>query len=71
MIGKRIKELREKKGINQKELAKKSGISQGNLSRIELEIHDTTVSRLMKIVKALGVPLESFFHGIKNIFINL
>ncbi len=57
-LGERIKELREKKGWEQKDLAKKIGMNAGNLSRIEQGKQGTTLKRLEKIAKVLGVSVQ-------------
>ena len=60
-IGQKIYLLRIKKGITQAELSVRSGIPQANLSNIEKEKQDLTVSTLLQICSALGTdPAELF-----------
>ena len=71
MIGEKIKEIRNKRGLSQQKLANQVGMSKTNLYRIEAGRHDTTISTLKKIAQALNVRIEDFFKGVKGIFINL
>jgi transcriptional regulator with XRE-family HTH domain len=52
-LGKRVKELREKKGLTQTELALASGVSLVCISGIERGIRNLTVLHLIGIAKAL------------------
>lgn len=54
IIGKRISEVRQSKGIKQTELAAKLGYSRQYLSVIELGKHKTSKKNLKKIADALG-----------------
>ncbi len=54
-IGSLIKDARDKAGISQRELARLSGVSQPNLSRIEADSQEPSISTLREIAKALGV----------------
>lgn len=54
IIGKRISEVRQSKGIKQTELAAKLGYSRQYLSAIELGKHKTSKKNLKKIANALG-----------------
>ena len=54
IIGKRISEVRQSKGIKQTELAAKLGFSRQYLSVIELGKHKTSKKNLKKIADALG-----------------
>lgn len=54
-IGKRIRELREAKGMTQEELAKKCGYkSRVSINKIELE-RDAPIKKLVPIALALGI----------------
>lgn len=57
-IGARIKELREKKGIDQKTLAEASGIYESNLIRIEQGRYSVSMDILTNIAEALDVKLD-------------
>ena len=60
-VGKRIKELRIKKGITVNKLANVSGISQSYLRDIELGNKQPTVEYLSYICDGLGISLATFF----------
>jgi transcriptional regulator with XRE-family HTH domain len=49
----RLKRLREEGKLTQKQLAKRSGVSLGYLARLEIGMHDPSVSTLIKLAKAL------------------
>jgi len=60
MIGKIVKELREKQGIGLNQLAKLAGIPPSVLHYIEVEDRDPRFSTVCKLAKALGVGVEYF-----------
>lgn len=60
-VGKRIEELREKRGYSQNRLAEWAGVSQTHLRRVELGEADITVGYLRLICDALGISLKDFF----------
>jgi transcriptional regulator with XRE-family HTH domain len=57
-IGKRIAELRKKKGLSQVRLAELSGIDSGHIARIELGKYSTGIDILAKIGHALGCRVD-------------
>lgn len=54
LIGRRLRELREKRGLSQVELARRAGIQQANLSRIENAQFDVATSTLWKLLAVMG-----------------
>lgn len=56
-VGGKIRELREKAGMNQSELAEKAGLTQSHVSRLENAGHSATHMTLEKIARALGVTV--------------
>lgn len=59
-MGYKIKELREKNNMTQDELAAKSGVCRATISALENETsRATTTKTLMRIARALGVPVEA------------
>jgi len=55
----RVKECREKKGMNQKQLAEASGITQATISRIESgDVEQVKSEALRKLAEALGVTVD-------------
>lgn len=55
-FGKRVKMLREAKGLTQKELADKAGISQPGLANIEMGVATCGPRTFPGIAKVLGIP---------------
>jgi transcriptional regulator with XRE-family HTH domain len=53
----RLKRLREERGLTQERLAKRSGVSHGYLARLEIGMHDPSLSTVEKLAKALKVTL--------------
>lgn len=63
-IGKRIKEIRKKRGLSQEKLSELVDIEQNTLSYIETGNNFCTAETLEKIITALGVePKELFDFG--------
>jgi transcriptional regulator with XRE-family HTH domain len=60
-IGKRIRELRESRGITQSLLQVRSRVSRSYLSRIESGQMTPSIGTLEKISEALGIGLNRFF----------
>lgn len=59
-IDKRVKRLRESKGLTKTRLAELSGVSQSYISDIEAGKKKPTVETLAKICSALGISLPDF-----------
>ncbi|MBX9783344.1 MAG: helix-turn-helix domain-containing protein [Chitinophagaceae bacterium] len=66
-IAKRIKTIREKKGMSQKELITAVGLGAPMYSRIETGKAEPSLTTLEKIAKALGVKLADFFEVDTNL----
>ncbi|MET2011324.1 helix-turn-helix domain-containing protein [Microbacterium chocolatum] len=62
-VGARIRELREQQGMPARALATALGISPSAVSQIERGKLQPSVSRLIAITDALGVPLASVFDA--------
>src|SRR6202171_2584123 len=60
-IGKRIRQLRESRGITQSQLQARSRVSRSYLSRIESGQMTPSLGALEKISEALGIGLNRFF----------
>lgn len=62
LLGKRIKELRKKKGLSQEQLAEKVGFETSNsISNIENGYNYPSIQNLEKILKVLGTNFQSVF----------
>ena len=57
-IGKRIRQMREKKGMEARDLALLAGIDAANLSRIEQGRYSTGIDILSRIAVILGAHLD-------------
>ena len=64
-IGQRIRKVRLEHGIKQKDLARKIGISQGALTNFELGRRKISLEWLVKISRALDVPLGYFVGAVE------
>ncbi|RTY86206.1 helix-turn-helix domain-containing protein [Flavobacterium sp. GT3R68] len=62
LLAKRLKEIRNKKGISQEELAYRSEITLSQIARIETVRINPTISTIFKITRALEVPLAELFN---------
>jgi transcriptional regulator with XRE-family HTH domain len=63
MIGSRIQEIRNKKGITQDQLSEKVGISSKYLSSIERGKENPTLNTILKLSQSLDAkPAEFFAH---------
>ena len=60
-VGKRIKELREAKGMKQVELADLIDLEATNLSKLEKGVHLPKEDNLNKITNALNVEIKDLF----------
>ncbi|AUX19152.1 helix-turn-helix transcriptional regulator [Flavobacterium columnare] len=60
-IGKKIKSIREAKGMTAKEVISAVDMGASMYSRIENGVNEPSLSTLEKIAKALGVALSDFF----------
>ena len=56
-IGKRIREIRKSRKLNQTELARESGLPQPHISRLERGEHSPSFKTLTKIAKALEIEV--------------
>ncbi|MBZ4653919.1 MAG: Transcriptional regulator [Peptococcaceae bacterium] len=63
-IGKRIKQLREERGLTLKNIADNTGLSVGFLSQVERNITDPSIASLKKIAEVLGIKLKEFFEKV-------
>lgn len=52
-----LKQLREERGLAQKVLAEKADVSREYVVRMELELHEPTLSMVEKLAKALKVSI--------------
>ena len=63
VIGKKIKDLRIEKGMNQKAFAEKLGVSIGFVSQVESGDKCFNLKRLEEVSRVLGKPVAYFIEG--------
>jgi len=56
-LAKQMKRLRGQRGLTQAQLAKKAGLSWGYLARMEIGMHDPSLSTVQRLAKALKVSV--------------
>ena len=61
LLGKRIKELRTKRGFSQEQLAEMIDVGQRNLSKIECGNNFVTAETLSKLLAALNIEAKELF----------
>lgn len=66
VLGKRIKQLRQEKGIDQKAFAFDCDISRTQLHHIEKGETDVRLGTLLKITTELDLPLSEFFQDLEE-----
>lgn len=64
--GKRLKELRKKKGYTQGSFANEIGISPRTYSGIESGAHSTSIETYVEMKKVLGTSLDYIIMGKEN-----
>lgn len=67
-LGKKIREVREEKGLTQKELGKTPGYSPIVISHFERGIRDLKISNLQKLSKILDKRLSYFLPSSTTFF---
>jgi transcriptional regulator with XRE-family HTH domain len=61
-LGKKIRSIREKKGLSQESAALASGLDRSYFGGVERGEHNIAVINLEKIAIALGIPTKDLFH---------
>ncbi len=62
LLGKTIKNIREKKGMTQEDLADEAASNVSYLAKIENGYVNTSVRYLIKIARGLGVKVKDLFE---------
>jgi transcriptional regulator with XRE-family HTH domain len=63
-FGKRVRDLRKKKGLSQEAFADSCGLDRTYVSGIERGVRNPSLVNLEKLADALGVSLSDMFKGI-------
>lgn len=61
-IGRKLAELRARAGLTQEQLAERLDMETNNLQRIELGMQNLTVRTLVRLARALEVPVAHLFR---------
>lgn len=61
-LGKRIKDMRNQKGLTQEELADRCELTKGYISQLENDLNSPSITTLTDILAALGSNLSEFFR---------
>lgn len=61
-IGKKIRELRIRKGLTQEELADRSELSKGFISQLERDLTSPSITTLIDLLQCLGTTPGEFFQ---------
>lgn len=60
-IGRRLYELRQRRGISQRELARRAGLTHGTISFIERDKISPSIGTMRQVLDVLGLTLSEFF----------
>ena len=60
-LGKKIKQMRNQKGLTQEELADRCELTKGYISQLENNLNSPSITTLTDILSALGSNLSEFF----------
>lgn len=63
-LGKRIKELRVKKGLSQEKFALQISMDRTYLASVESGKRNVSINNIEKIANGLGITLEVLFKGL-------
>ncbi len=61
-IGRRIKNLRLKKGLTQEELGERTDLTKGYISQIERDLSSPSIETFFDILEVLGCTPREFFY---------
>ncbi len=61
-LGKKIKQMRNQKGLTQEELADRCELTKGYISQLENNLNSPSIATLTDILSALGSSLAEFFR---------
>jgi transcriptional regulator with XRE-family HTH domain len=65
-VGKRIRELRKKRGWRQIDLAEHSGVHEVHISDLERGVREVGLRNLAALAGAFGLSLSEFLKGING-----
>jgi transcriptional regulator with XRE-family HTH domain len=62
-LGRKVRSLRESRGMSLKDLAKQAGVSESFVSQIERGVANPSVASLRRLAEALGSSVGALFQG--------
>ena len=62
-FGRKLKALRERRGVSQAELADRAGLSREYVNKLEAGKYDPTLGTLGRLAKALGVTERELLYA--------
>ena len=65
-LGKKIKQMRNQKGLTQEELADRCELTKGYISQLENDLSSPSIATLVDILNVLGSTLQEFFTEPKH-----
>ncbi|WP_100330051.1 helix-turn-helix domain-containing protein [Bacillus xiapuensis] len=65
-IGKKIKNLRLKKGLTQEELGERTDLSKGYISQLERDLSSPSIETFFHILEVLGCSPKDFFDEVER-----
>lgn len=63
-LGRKVRAVREARGMTQEDLAHRSGLSSVQISRIERGRREIRITTLLQLLRALDVSPEELLHGL-------
>jgi putative transcriptional regulator len=61
--GHRVAVARKRAGLSQQQLADRTGVARSTVARIELGVHQPSVTVALAIASTVGEPVEALFGG--------
>lgn len=65
-FGKKLREIRQEKGISQEDLAERAGLHRTYISSVERGERNVTLTTILKIAKAMGVEMAALLPKIEG-----
>jgi transcriptional regulator with XRE-family HTH domain len=62
-FARKLREIRQEKGLSREELSERSGLGRGTVRDYEQGRRQPSLQLAFKLAEALGVPVDSFKNG--------
>jgi transcriptional regulator with XRE-family HTH domain len=63
-LGRRLRALRDARGLTQERLAERAGVDAKHYQALESGLSNVTFATLLAVARALGVSLSELFDGV-------